>query len=119
MVTFIPIVPIPIDVKVANPFVFAGWVQLTSSIIIMIGITSLTHILAMTSSIRAYQSAESSFVAPFEYTYLIFAMLIDYAVWQYIPSAQGIIGVTMIISAGVTIAIRERNRISDAEQTKA
>ena len=119
MVTFIPILPIPIDVKVANPFVFSGWVQLTSSIIIMIGITSLTHILAMTSSIRAYQSAESSFVAPFEYTYLIFAMLIDYAVWQYIPSAQGIIGVTMIISAGVTIAIRERNRISDAEQTKA
>ena len=119
MVTFIPILPIPIDVKVANPFVFSGWVQLTSSIIIMIGITSLTHILAMTSSIRAYQSAESSFVAPFEYTYLIFAILIDYAVWQYIPSAQGIIGVTMIISAGVTIAIRERNRISDAEQTKA
>ena len=119
MVTFIPILTIPIDVKVANPFVFSGWVQLTSSIIIMIGITSLTHILAMTSSIRAYQSAESSFVAPFEYTYLIFAMFIDYAVWQYIPSAQGIIGVTMIISAGVTIAIRERNRISDAEQTKA
>ena len=119
MVTFIPILPIPIDVQVANPFVFSGWVQLTSSIIIMIGITSLTHILAMTSSIRAYQSAESSFVAPFEYTYLIFAILIDYAVWQYIPSAQGIIGVTMIISAGVTIAVRERNRISDAEQTKA
>ena len=119
IVTFIPILPIPIDVKVANPFVFSGWVKLTSSIIIMIGITSFTHILAMTSSIRAYQSADSSFVAPFEYTYLIFAMLIDYAVWQYIPSAQGIIGVTMIISAGVTIAIRERNRISDAEQNKA
>ena len=119
IVTFIPIIPIPIDVKVANPFVFSGWVQLTSSIIIMIGITSLTHILAMTSSIRAYQLAESSFVAPFEYTYLIFAMLIDYAVWQYIPSVQSIIGVSMIISAGVTIAIRERNRISDAEQTKA
>jgi len=119
IVTFIPILPIPIDVKVANPFVFSGWVKLTSSIIIMIGITSFTHILAMTSSIRAYQSADSSFVAPFEYTYLIFAMLIDYVVWQYIPSTQGIIGVTMIISAGVTIAIRERNRISDAEQNKA
>ena len=119
MVTFIPILAIPIDVKVGNPFVFSGWVQLTLGILIMIGITSLTHILAMTSSIKAYQSADSSFVAPFEYTYLIFAMLIDYAVWQYIPSAQGIIGVTMIISAGVTIAIRERNRISDAEQNKA
>ena len=111
MVTFIPILPIPVDVKVANSFAFSGWVQLTSSIIIMIGITSLTHILAMTASIRAYQLAESSFVAPFEYTYLIFAILIDYTVWQYIPSTQGIIGVTMIISAGVIIALRERGRI--------
>jgi len=111
MVTFIPILPIPVDVKVSNSFAFSGWVQLTSSIIIMIGITSLTHILAMTASIRAYQLAESSFVVPFEYTYLIFAILIDYTVWQYIPSTQGIIGVTMIISAGVIIALRERGRI--------
>ena len=111
MVTFIPILPIPVDVKVANSFAFSGWVQLTLSIIIMIGITSLTHILAMTASIRAYQLAESSFVAPFEYTYLIFAILIDYTVWKYIPSTQGIIGVTMIISAGVMIALRERGRI--------
>jgi len=111
MVTFIPILPIPVDVKVANSFAFSGWVQLTSSIIIMIGITSLTHILAMTASIRAYQLAESSFVAPFEYTYLVFAILIDYTVWQYIPSTQGVIGVTMIISAGVMIALRERGRI--------
>jgi len=65
----------------------------------------------MTASIRAYQLAESSFVAPFEYTYLIFAILIDYTVWQYIPSTQGIIGVAMIISAGVMIALRERGRI--------
>ena len=111
MVTFITILPIPVDIKVANSFAFSGWVQLTSSIIIMIGITSLTHILAMTASIRAYQVAESSFVAPFEYTYLIFAILIDYTVWQYIPSTQGVIGVTMIISAGVMIALRERGRI--------
>ena len=119
MVTFIPILPIPVDVKVANSFVFSGWVKLTLSIIIMIGITSITHIFAMTASIKAYQLAESSFVAPFEYTYLIFAMLIDYTVWQYIPSTRGIIGVTMIISAGVMIALRERNRMSDAEQSKA
>ena len=119
MVTFIPNLPIPVDVKVANSFVFSGWIKLTPIIIIMIGITSLTHILAMTSSIRAYQLAESSFVAPFEYTYLIFAILIDFIVWQYIPSAQGIIGVTMIISAGVTIALRERHRILQAGLTKA
>ncbi len=95
--------------EAANPFVLSGWVQLTSVILVMIGITSLTHILAMTSSIRAYQIAESSFVAPFEYTYLVFAILIDYIVWQYLPNTEGLIGLTMVISAGVLIAIRERS----------
>ena len=65
MVTFIPVLPFSAELKAANPFVLSGWVQLTSVILVMIGITSLTHILAMTSSIRAYQIAESSFVAPF------------------------------------------------------
>ena len=60
---------------------------------------------------QAYRKSEAAFVAPFEYTYLVFAILIDYTVWQYIPSKQGIIGVTMIISAGVMIALRERGRI--------
>ena len=73
----------------------------------MIGITSLTHIFAMTASIRAYQSTETSFVAPLEYTYLVFALIIDYIVWQSLPNVQGIVGVTMVISAGVMIALRE------------
>ena len=109
MVTFIPVLPFSTELKAANPFVLSGWVQLTSVILVMIGITSLTHILAMTSSIRAYQIAESSFVAPFEYTYLVFAILIDYIVWQYLPNTEGLIGLTMVISAGVLIAIRERS----------
>jgi drug/metabolite transporter (DMT)-like permease len=112
MVTFVPILPFTTEVRAANPFVFLGWVELSSTIIIMIGITSLTHILAMTASIRAYQLAESSFVALFEYSYLIFAILIDYIVWQSVPNSQGLIGVSMIISAGVLIAFRERIRIS-------
>ncbi len=110
MVTFIPELPFSVEFKVANPFIMSGWVQLTSVILVMIGITSLTHILAMTSSIRAYQIADSSFVAPFEYTYLVFAILIDYFVWQYLPDTKGFIGLTMVISAGVLIAIREGSR---------
>ena len=110
MVTFVPILTLSAEIKSANPFVLSGWVHLTSAIILMIGITSLTHILAMTSSIRAYQLVESSFVAPFEYTYLVFAVFIDYIVWRYLPNTEGIIGLTMVISAGVIIAIRERHQ---------
>ena len=107
MITVIPIFPIEIDTRVSNPFVLSGWVQPTSMILFLIGITSITHIVAMTASIRAYQSTESSFVAPLEYTYLVFALIIDHMVWQTLPNAQGIIGVTLVIGAGVMIAIRE------------
>ena len=107
MITVIPIFPIEIDTRVSNPFVLSGWVQPTSMILILIGITSLTHIFAMTASIRAYQSTETSFVAPLEYTYLVFALIIDYIVWQSLPNVRGIVGVTMVISAGVMIALRE------------
>ena len=107
MITVIPIFPIEIDTRVSNPFVLSGWVQPTSMILFLIGITSITHIVAMTASIRAYQSTESSFVAPLEYTYLVFALIIDYTVWQTLPNAQGLIGVTLVIGAGVMIAIRE------------
>jgi len=107
MITVIPIFPIEIDIRVSNPFVLSGWVQLTSMILFLIGITSIAHIVAMTASIRAYQSTESSFVAPLEYTYLVFALIIDYTVWKTLPNAQGLIGVTLVIGAGVMIAIRE------------
>jgi drug/metabolite transporter (DMT)-like permease len=40
---------------------------------------------------------------------LVFAILIDYIVWQYLPNTEGLIGLTMVISAGVLIAIRERS----------
>ena len=52
----------------------------------LIGITSITHIVAMAASLRAYQSTENSFVASLEYTYLVFALIIDYIVCQHNPN---------------------------------
>ena len=107
VVTLLPLVPISEELKTSNDFLFVGWVPLTQDIIFLIGATSITHIVAMTATIRAYQMAETSFVAPLEYFYLIFAALIDYTFWKVIPQSFGWAGMALIIFSGVLIAVRE------------
>ena len=73
----------------------------------LIAATSVTHIVALTATIRAYQSAETSFVAPLEYSYLIFVSIIDYALWRVIPEFYAAIGIVLIIVSGIIISFRE------------
>ena len=60
---------LPFDSKTVSidPFLLSGWVESTKALLILIGLTSLTHVIAMTSSIVAYQKSEASLVTPFEY----------------------------------------------------
>ena len=73
----------------------------------MIIATAILHIIAMTASIRAYQIAESTFVAPIEYTYLVFAAVIDFALWAVLPSSTTLIGITLVVGSGILITLRE------------
>ena len=107
VVTLLPLVPISEELKTSNEFLFVGWVPLTQDIIFLIGATSITHIVAMTATIRAYQMAETSFVAPLEYFYLIFAAFIDFTFWKVLPEISGSAGMALIIFSGVLIAVRE------------
>ena len=90
-----------------NPFLLSGWMQSTKALLFLIGLTALTHILAMTSSIVAYQNSEASLVAPLEYTYLIFAAFLDFLIWDFIPSETQVLGAVTITTSGAIIAWRE------------
>ena len=61
----------------------------------------------MTSSIIAYQNSEASFLAPLEYSYLIFAAFIDLVIWDFVPSGSQMLGALIIVISGATIAWRE------------
>jgi drug/metabolite transporter (DMT)-like permease len=108
IVTFLPLFSLPEGLLASNRFMMTGWVPLTREVLLLIGITSITHIIAMTASIRAYQLAETSFIAPIEYIYLIFAIAIDFFIWKTLPDITGILGVSMIIASGIVITLRER-----------
>ena len=110
LVTLFTFMPFDPKTVTMNPFLLSGWVDSTKTLLFLIGLTSLTHILAMTSSIVAYQTSEASLVAPFEYTYLIFVAFLDFIIWDFIPSGTQILGAIIITVSGAIIAWREWKR---------
>ena len=110
VVTSLTLIPFHPKVVSVNPFLLSGWVESTKAILFLIGLTSLTHILAMTSSIIAYQISEASLVAPLEYTYLIFVAFLDFVIWDFIPSGNQVLGAITIVISGAIIAWRQYKR---------
>ena len=108
MVIILSAIPINDQIRDTNIFFYMGWVPLTQKILLLIGATSITHIIAMTATIRAYQTAETSFVAPLEYFYLVFASIIDFFIWGVVLEPSTATGIILVVISGVIISIREQ-----------
>jgi drug/metabolite transporter (DMT)-like permease len=62
-----------------------------------------THMLT-----EAFRSAPASVVAPFEYTALIWGVIIDWLLWSTLPSMRVYIGGSVVIASGLFLMWRER-----------
>ena len=58
----------------------------------------------------AYSVASPSVVSLFEYSLIIWAIIIGYILFDDIPSTRTFVGVTLIITAGIYIYFREKVR---------
>ena len=68
----------------------------------------------------AFRNAPAAVVAPFEYTALVWGVLLDIAIWSVYPSALTLIGGSIVIGAGLYLIQRERRQAaSDAQPTSA
>ena len=56
----------------------------------------------------SYRYADTSVIAPFEYTSILLAVAIGYSVFGEIPTITVISGVGLVILAGLIIIYRER-----------
>ena len=68
-------------------------------------------VMSLTANIclaRAYQTAESSWLAPYDYSYLVFAAIWGYVIWDTVPDALMAVGMVLIAAAGIFVAMRER-----------
>lgn len=84
-------------------FLTRGWVMppavdlalmAACGVIAAVGLTLLTH---------AYRIAPSATVAPFEYSFMFWAVLWGWLVWGDFPDALGWLGIAVIIGAGLVV----------------
>jgi len=100
--------PLPAEIREAMPFVAIGWPELT---FLVVGFALFASVLNLTGNIclsRAYQTADASWLAPMDFSYLIFAALWSRAIFDQWPTRQAIIGMALIGTAGIITAWRER-----------
>ncbi len=83
------------------PTVFDTSLMLGAGVISAFGFYFLT---------QAYRLGESSVVAPFEYTGLIWATIWGFVFWRELPDTTTIVGITLIVGAGLFVILRERQR---------
>lgn len=98
----------PEALRTALPYLTHGW---RDALAWVIGMTLLCSVLNATANVmltKAYQSAESSWLAPFDYTYLIFAAVMGFAFFGTLPGPWQVLGMALIAGGGILTAMRER-----------
>ncbi len=90
------------------PFVFVGWPTLTLIVFIFCFSCSILNITGNILLAKAYQTAESSWLAPIDYSYLFFAIIWGKLFFDVWPTFLNLFGMTLIAISGILIAYRER-----------
>ncbi len=101
------IFPISTSLQERMPFVAIGWPLLTWTVI---GVAILTALINLSGNIclsRAYQTADASWLAPMEFSYLLFATFWGKTLFDTWPATNAIFGMLLIGSAGILTAWRE------------
>jgi drug/metabolite transporter (DMT)-like permease len=94
-----------------------GWVMPTSSEALMLILAGLLGGVGQIFLSSCYRFADASIIAPFEYTSMLFALLIGYFIFAEIPTATMLFGASLIIIAGVIIILRERYLAKQAKNS--
>jgi drug/metabolite transporter (DMT)-like permease len=90
------------------PYLFTGWRNADLWVYGIIAICSALNLTANINLAKAYQSSEVSWLAPFDYSYLVFATFWGFLIWRDMPDGLMFTGMFLIAGAGAFVAWRER-----------
>ena len=90
----------------ANTFMLGGWISLGAREWLALAVLAVAILVGSTFTALAYQSAPSSTVSTFDYTYLAFSIMWGFIFFVEVPDLLTITGIAMIAMAGL-IAVRK------------
>lgn len=90
---------------VSLPFGWAWPDPATAAFLVGAGLIGGVAQIFLTSS---YRFAPASVLAPFDYSQIIFALIVGYVVFSEVPTVPMLVGVSVIMAAGAVIIWRER-----------
>ena len=96
----------------AYPFIFDGWSTLGATQWLLILLLAVLVVAIGMGLAGAYQSAAPTIVATFDYSYLIFVALWDYLFFATAPNGITVVGMLLIISAGLLVVRRRKVAVS-------
>jgi drug/metabolite transporter (DMT)-like permease len=84
-----------------------GWVPLALHEVALLGLAGCLIFAGYFCSVAAMRVGEVSFVTPFRYTVMIWAIALGYFIWGDVPNTLTMIGMTIVISMGIFTFWRE------------
>ena len=95
-------------------FVLAGgvlvpfeWVTPGGEDLMVLGVLAVVAMVGLLMLIHAYRLAQASILAPFDYTSMVWAVLLGWFVWSELPGPWVIAGTVLVVFAGLIIVHRE------------
>lgn len=96
-----------VDIVAQNTFLLSSWISLGGKELIALAVLALSILIGSIFAAIAYQSAASSTVASFDYSYLAFSMMWGLIFFAEFPDMLTIIGIVMIATGGI-ISVRSK-----------
>jgi drug/metabolite transporter (DMT)-like permease len=98
----------PAPDAVSWPYLQTGWRDAGLWVFGAVLACSCLNLTANIGLAKAYQTAEASWLAPFDYSYLVFATFWGFVFFGDFPDAPAFVGMAMIAGSGAYVAWRER-----------
>lgn len=84
-------------------FLTRGWVMPGAVDLALMAVCGVIAAVGLTLLTQAYRIAPSATVAPFEYTFMFWAVLWGWLAWGDFPDALGWLGIAVIVAAGLVV----------------
>ncbi|MEM7044633.1 MAG: DMT family transporter [Pseudomonadota bacterium] len=103
LVTSVAVVLVSGPVSLASP-----WQPVTSANVLLLGAAALCTLVGYLFSVMTMRVGDIGFVAPFRYSILLWALVLDILLFSQVPDQETILGSTIIVGMGVYALSRGR-----------